>query len=234
MDRDQMKKLVIALALVACAVGVYLLVPDVKAWVDAGVSATLDNPTAFAAYLRGFGALGPIVSFALMMIQCVAAPLPGFIITFANGMIWGFIPGALLSWTSAMAGASLCFFLARAFGRPLVEKLVGGSSALEVSDAFFEKFGTKTVLIARLLPFVSFDVISYGAGLTTMSFKEFFWATAVGQIPATFLYSYLASIGGAATSIKVLLYVFSAVAALLILFSAIRPWFMRVVFGKER
>ena len=229
---ERKKTLAIASAVIVACAAVYLAVPGVKDSIQNAVRVTMGNPAGVAAYLRGFGIIGPIVSFSLMVLQSVAAPLPAFVITFANGMIWGWALGALLSWSSAMAGAALCFWLARWFGRPLVEKLAGGSSALEISDKFFEKFGNKAVLIARLLPFVSFDIISYGAGLTSMGFWEFFWATGLGQLPATLVYSYLASVGGAATSIKILLYVFIATAVLLVLGIALKPWFMRTFFGE--
>ena len=191
------------------------------------------NPAEATAYLRSFGAVGPIISAILMIVSSVVAPIPAFALTFANGMVWGFLPGAALSWFSAMLGAALCFWLARLLGRPLVEKLAGGTKALEVSDLFFERYGSRTVLIARLLPFVSFDLISYGAGLTDISFPRFLIATGAGQLPATLVYSWLASRGGAATSLRVLLYVFSATAVLLVLASCFQKPFMRWLRGRK-
>jgi uncharacterized membrane protein YdjX (TVP38/TMEM64 family) len=82
------------------------------------------------------------------------------VVTFTNGLLFGWVWGALLSWSSAMVGAALCFWTARALGRPMVERLVGGTRALETSDLFVARHGTRSVLIARLLPFVSFDVVS--------------------------------------------------------------------------
>lgn len=38
---------------------------------------------------------------------------------------------------------------------------------------------------------MSFDIVSYAAGLTSMSFWSFFWATGLGQLPATIIYSYI-------------------------------------------
>ena len=58
-------------------------------------------------------------------------------------------------------------------------------------DVFFERYGDRAILICRLLPFVSFDFVSYGAGLTNMGFWRFFVATGVGQLPATIVYSYV-------------------------------------------
>lgn len=223
---SQRNQAIATAGVLAALYAVYRLVPSVNGWVDNALRAISGNPAGVAEYLRGFGATAALVSGLLMVLQSVMAPLPAFIITFANGMIWGFLGGAALSWSTAMLGAALCYWIARWLGRPAVERLVGGSSSLEVADLFFERYGDRTILVARLLPFVSFDLISYAAGLTSMGFWRFFIATGIGQLPATLVYSYLASVGGAATSIKVLLYVFIATAVLLVVGSALRPWFM--------
>lgn len=140
-------------------------------------------------YILSFGVWAPVVSFLLMVFQSVIAPLPAFLITFSNAALFGWIKGAALSWSSAMAGAALCFYIAKLFGRDFVSKLTS-KTALENVDRFFAQYGKYTILISRLLPFVSFDIISYAAGLTSMSFWSFFWATGIGQLPATLIYSY--------------------------------------------
>lgn len=146
-------------------------------------------------YLRSFGKLAIVVSFTLMVLQSIAAPIPAFLITLSNAAIFGWWQGAILSWASAMAGAALCFFIARVLGRDAVEKLTS-KGAMESIDVFFERYGKFAILICRLLPFVSFDFVSYGAGLTNMKFWSFFIATGLGQLPATIVYSY---VGGTLT-----------------------------------
>lgn len=140
-------------------------------------------------YILSYGIWAPVISFFLMIFQSVIAPLPAFLITFANAALFGWVFGALLSWVSAMAGAILCYYIAKLLGRSFVEKLTS-KTALESVDGFFEKYGKYTVLIARLLPFVSFDIVSYAAGLTKMKIKDFVIATGLGQLPATIVYSY--------------------------------------------
>lgn len=169
------------------------------------------DPQAMREYIAAYGPLAPVISALLMIFQSVAAPLPAFLITFANGLLFGVWWGAALSWSSAMLGAALCFFIARYFGRPLVVKLIS-ESALAASDGFFERYGKHAVLIARLVPIVSFDVISYGAGLTGMGFLGFWLATGIGQLPATILYSYLGD--GATGTIKILFWAFGIVIAI--------------------
>jgi len=173
-------------------------------------------------YLLGFGIWAPVVSSILMVLQMIAAPIPGQLVTFTNGLLFGAFWGTVLSWSSAMAGAALCYGIATAFGRPVVEKIVGVKS-LDYVDRFFERYGTKAILVARLIPFVPFDPVSYGAGLTKMGFWRFFIATGIGQLPATILYSWLgAKVTG---SIKVVFWVFVGVVALAVILSALKPWY---------
>lgn len=148
------------------------------------------------AYILSFGIWAPIISFLLMVFQSVVAPLPALLITFANAGLFGWVRGAILSWTGAMAGATLCFYISKIYGRNTIEKLTS-KFALEEVDKFFNKYGNYAILIARLLPFISFDIISYGSGLTSMGLWGFLWATGLGQIPAILVYSY---VGGMLTS----------------------------------
>jgi uncharacterized membrane protein YdjX (TVP38/TMEM64 family) len=90
-------------------------------------------------------------------------------------------------------------------------------------DRFFERYGKWAVLVARLLPFVSFDIVSYAAGLTAMGFWEFFWATGLGQLPATIVYSYVGGMltGSARTMVTGLLIVF---ALTIVIFVSKQAW----------
>lgn len=201
------------LLVVAVLLIVYLAVPSVNSFVNRAVavlgSANLD---AVAEYIRSFGGYAVAFSFALMVFSSLIAPLPAFMITLSNAAIFGWWQGAILSWSSAMVGAALCFFLARGLGRDVVEKLAG-KGALASVEGYFEKYGTKTVLICRLLPFVSFDAVSYFAGLTPIRFIPFFVATGIGQLPATVVYSYVGGMltGGAKFLMVGLLCLFSLV-----------------------
>ncbi|RKD21892.1 hypothetical protein BEP19_14660 [Ammoniphilus oxalaticus] len=231
MDKKQRLSIWIVVALLGGSVILYLVQPGVRYFINdsakmlASAGAT-GNIESFRNYLLSFGIWAPIISAFLMVFQAIAAPLPAFVITFANGMLFGAFWGGLLSWSSAMLGAALCFFIAKALGRPAVEKLVT-RTALDWTDQFFEKYGKHSILIARLLPIVSFDLVSYGAGLTSMRFWGFFIATGIGQAPATILYSYLGQT--ASSSVKVLFFIFVAVICLAIILAA---WKKRSSFTK--
>lgn len=209
---------IIVVALFVIAIASYFVVPSVKTLVNTitKMFATGDF-TVVKEFVASYGAYAAAVSFLLMIAQSVAAPLPAFLITFANANLFGWWQGAILSWSSAMAGAAVCFYIARVLGRDVCEKLTS-KAGLKQIDEFFEKHGRQSILIARLLPFMSFDLVSYAAGLTSMSFWSFFIATGIGQLPATIIYSYVGGMltGGAKYFVTGLLLLFS-ISALVVL-----------------
>ena len=202
---------IITAVILAVAVGAYFVSPGYKAVIDdiLHTFATGDFQV-MREFIAKYGKQAAVLSFCLMVFQSVAAPLPAFLITFANANLFGWWQGAILSWSSAMAGAALCFWLAKLLGRDVVEKITT-KTGLEQIDVFFEKYGKQSVLIARLLPFMSFDVVSYAAGLTSMKFWPFFIATGIGQLPATIVYSYVGGMltGGAQLLVTGLLILFA-------------------------
>lgn len=201
----------ILVAAILVLVAVYFLVPAVHEWVGSvfAMFATGDFSAA-SEFMAQYGPAAAVVSFLLMVFQSVIAPLPAFLITIANANLFGWWQGAILSWASAMASAALCFWIARVVGREAVEKLAGKNGIRQMEE-FFQRHGTQSVLIARLLPFVSFDWVSYFAGLTSMRFWSFFWATGLGQLPATIVYSYVGGMltGGAKLLMTGLLILFA-------------------------
>ncbi|MEE0222330.1 MAG: TVP38/TMEM64 family protein, partial [Lachnospiraceae bacterium] len=170
--RSGMPRLLILLALALFLIA-YLTLPAVSRPINRAAAVLGSaNVDAVVEYIRSFGAYAMVFSFFLMVFSSVAAPLPAFLITLSNAAIFGWWQGAILSWSSAMAGAALCFFISRGLGRDMVERFAG-KGALASVESYFEKYGSRTVLVCRLLPFVSFDAVSYFAGLTPIRFTAF-------------------------------------------------------------
>ena len=170
---------------------IYLLVPSVQDTLHDGlrllVAGDIENLQVWATKL-GFWA--PLATLALMICQAIAAPIPAILVTATNSLLFGPFWGGLYSIFSANIAAALCYGLARGYGAGVVEKLVSPTTHLSMAN-YLQHNGMATVVIARLIPFVPFDPISYLAGLGKMPFWPFFWATMIGQFPAGMAYSYL-------------------------------------------
>jgi len=175
-------------------------------------------------HLRGFGPWAPLVSFGLMQIQAIVAPLPSFPIVYANGLLFGTIWGGLLSWGSGLVSAALCFGLARGVGRPLVER-VASAVALGRADALLVRHGVLAVFLGRLIPLTAFDLLSYAAGLTRIRLVPFTVATALGMAPATFLMAAAGDLG--TRSLREAIIGMLAVAALAGVALLLAPWCRR-------
>jgi len=165
------------------------------------------------------------------VLQSVLFPVPGQVVTITNGLLFGAFWGTLLSWSSSMVGAIVCFFIARALGRPTVERLAS-KKALAVADKFFCRYGNNSVLVARLIPVVSFDAVSYLAGVTSISFLGFIVATAIGQLPATIVYSVLGQ--NLTTVVNWGIFAFGVVVALGVLFFTLKKAFERRLNGRGK
>ena len=193
-----LKKLVLVVVAVILLL-VYLFVPVVNRSINdiVGMFRTGDFES-MRSFIAQYGHWAMLVSALLMIFQSLAAPLPAFFITLSNANLFGWWQGCILSFVSSMAGAALCFYIARILGRDVVEKICTKGALKQIED-FFAKYGRKCILVARLLPFISFDVVSYTAGLTAMDFLGFFIATGLGQLPACIVYSYIGGMltGGA-------------------------------------
>ena len=221
------KRTLMKIGVIVLVLMIYFFVTPIKVMINQMIFylSSLDIDS-LKQYILSYGALAPIISFILMIVQSVAAPLPAFLITFANAALFGWKWGAFLSWSSAMAGAALCFFIAKFLGRDVVEKLTS-KYAIDSIDEFFDKYGKYTILVCRLLQFISFDIVSYAAGLTSMEFLPFFIATGIGQLPATIVYSY---VGGMLTGGTKLF-----VTGLLILFAlTIVIYMLRKIYNEKK
>ena len=132
------------------------------------------------------------ISISLMVAQAIIAPLPMNVVTITNALVFGPLLGSLLSWFSAILGASLCFLISKTFGRPFAQKIVGRS--MEKAEVFFQTYGLHAMFLVRIMPLIPFDAVSYGAPLVGVPFTRFLLATAVGIIPSMLIYSYLGTL----------------------------------------
>ncbi|MFR8165666.1 MAG: TVP38/TMEM64 family protein [Enterocloster sp.] len=104
--RSGIPRLLILLALALFLIA-YLTLPAVSRPINRAAAVLGSaNVDAVVEYIRSFGAYAMVFSFFLMVFSSVAAPLPAFLITLSNAAIFGWWQGAILSWSSAMAGAA--------------------------------------------------------------------------------------------------------------------------------
>lgn len=129
--------------------------------------------------------VGPLAVILLMAFAIVFNPIPSAPIALAAGAVFGHGWGTLYIVLGAQLGAMAAFGIARFVGYELIRKWFGGK--IETGMWGNQNRLTFLVFVSRLLPFLSFDLISYGAGLTPIRFWRFAFATLFGLIPMSFL-----------------------------------------------
>ncbi|MBO3839852.1 MAG: VTT domain-containing protein [Thermoproteota archaeon] len=127
--------------------------------------------------------------FFVMIVQSIVSIIPAEAVLVLGGSAFGFTVSSIIGTVGLMAGALINYGIGLSFGRPIVEKIVGGPE-LEKVEKFFNKHGSKVIFAARFIPWVSFDVISYFSGITGVSILSFTVATLLGTIPRALFYSY--------------------------------------------
>ena len=141
------------------------------------------------------GLWGPIVIVTLMTIAVVASPIPSAPIALAAGAAYGHVWGTVQVVIGAELGALIAFGLARVLGHDALRRVFG--DRVDAGLLGSQNALTAMIFASRLMPFVSFDMISYAAGLSRLHAWRFAVATLAGIIPASFL---LAHFGGEAVS----------------------------------
>ncbi|MEH6830761.1 MAG: VTT domain-containing protein [Sulfitobacter sp.] len=141
------------------------------------------------------GIWGPVVIVTLMTVAVVASPIPSAPIALAAGAAYGHLWGTVQVVIGAELGALIAFGLARILGHDVLRRVFG--DRVDAGLLGSQTALTATVLASRLMPFVSFDIISYAAGLSKLNSWRFALATLAGIIPTSFL---LAHFGGEAVS----------------------------------
>lgn len=149
------------------------------------------NPERLVTHLRAAGPLAPIVFILLMASAVVISPIPSLPLDLAAGATFGIVTGTAYAVIGAEIGAILSFLIGRVLGREALSRLL--RTEIRFCERCSDRHLVVFVFLARLFPVFSFDLISYGVGLTNISLRAFAIATFLGMIPPTLV---LAMLGG--------------------------------------
>lgn len=149
---------------------------------------------AFASWVEGQGALGPLV-FVAGYAAAVVAFVPGSVLTLAGGALFGVARGVVYVFIAALLGSTLSFLLARHVARDAVARRIEGDARFRAIDRAIGEEGRRIVFLLRLSPIFPFNLLNYALGLTRVRLVDYLVAS-LGMLPGTILYVYVGKVGG--------------------------------------
>ena len=139
------------------------------------------------------------VVFLLMALQSACIPIPSEIIMpfagykLAHSMVQLVVLATVASIASNL-GSIPAYWLGAKGGRPMVERygryILLSARDLDLADRFFNRYGSITVLIGRMLPIVR-TIIAFPAGIARMNQARFHIYTFIGSWPWCFALAYI-------------------------------------------
>ena len=147
---------------------------------------SFSNVEAIRDFIQSFGVFAPMMFICLFAL----APLvffPDGILALAGGLIFGFGWGSFYIIIGALCGGSISFFLARFYRKTMHRKLE--HEKLIHFNTHAQLHGFHLVFLLRLVPLVPFNIISYSAGFSPISYRDFFFATLLGMLPGVLVYA---------------------------------------------
>lgn len=171
----------IFVALIA-TLGVAVAFLPVRDWLGAGV-----------VWIEAHRGLSWAVYVAVYILATVLL-VPGSLITLVAGFVFGLPLGVALVSAGSVLGASGAFLIGRFFVRGWVEGRIERLPRFSALDSAVGEQGFTVVLLARLSPLFPFNVLNYGLGVTSVRFRDYFFASWIGMLPGTVLYVYFGTV----------------------------------------
>lgn len=148
------------------------------------------TPEILRNYIGGFGYLAPFIYILCFTILPIAFfPVP--ILALAAGLLFGFLPGTIYTLIGAVLNSAIMFLMAKVLAKDAVTNLLQRKIPENWSSFLFnldEKKGFGIIFILRLIPAMPYNLINYGAGLTSIKFSSYMLATILGILPGTLVF----------------------------------------------
>ena len=138
-----------------------------------------------AEYIQSFGTWAVFFSFWLTLFVNALGFPPAIIFSTANTLIFGIVPGIVLSCIAETVGVTISFLLLRFFFRETAEKVIAKHKTLANIDRYSGKKGFAVMLIARMVPYIPSVLLNAVGALSAMSLRDYVISSFIGKFPST-------------------------------------------------
>jgi len=135
-------------------------------------------------FVISHGVRAPIILIGLQVLQIIVAPIPGHIIGFAGGYLFGALRGILYCMIGVVLGATITFWIGRIFGRGLLQMFISHEN-MNRFDRYVLMKGPFIIFVLLLIPITPLgDILFYLSGLTAMPFFIFLIMAVIARTPS--------------------------------------------------
>ena len=190
LQQHHIVRIVVVAALLALVTTLGLQ-PEVQQFVASATLALFaSDPAVTRAWVTQFGSWGPLVLLAGFVLQAVLAFIPAVLLVLVALLAYGPVAGFLIVYAGTLLGAAAGYALGFRVGDPLI-RMMAGTKGRAKAHAFAGQHGVRGVVLVRLMPVLSSDLLSLVAGATRLPFGRFMLATSAGALPVTLLMAWL-------------------------------------------
>ena len=172
-----------ALAIILLFVIIHLIAPEFLPELFA-LLASGDIP-ATVEYIRSFGEGAIVFAFLLTLFTNALGFPPAVIFSTANVILFGIVPGIILSCIAETVGVTVAFVLMRFYFREAAEKAIAKSPFLAKVDQYSGTKGFIIMLIGRMVPYLPSAVMNAVGALSSIRLRDYVLASLVGKFPST-------------------------------------------------
>ena len=140
--------------------------------------------------VEDLGAAGPVL-FVVVMAGATALLFPGPVTAALSGVLFGTAVGFPTTLATFVVGGTIAFSIARWWAHDAVADLAERRRRLRAVRDLIGRRGFLSVLYARIMPGVPYNLVNYAAGLAPVGLGAFVAATAIGSAPRAFAYTAL-------------------------------------------
>ena len=174
-----------AVAVIVLLIGIEVIKPGFyREMADLAVTGDVKH---IAAVLQSYGPMAMVISFVLDVFINAVGVLPSIFFSTANGLVFGLVPGIIISWLAETVGVVISFVIMRYFLRESALTLIQKSKFLLKVDDFSDKNGLMVMLFARAIPYFPSGLITALGSVSRISLRDYIIAILIGKFPSTAL-----------------------------------------------
>ena len=178
---SKLKALTFIVVILVCVALTLALIP---------VFASYNDSEKLVSYIEGFGIWGAFVLVGIQIFQIILALIPGELVEFVSGVIYGTLWGTVICLVGVALGELLVYMLVKWLGMRFLNKIISPREFKKLTFLNDEKKLEYVVFLLFFIPGTPKDVLTYFMPLTKIDVRRFLAISTIARIPSVLSSAY--------------------------------------------